>query len=65
MTILEVIHKRSGSLNTGIGQLAHLLTVELIPVLAIELSLKLSYKLCMYEIEKSIAYIAAVVVIDR
>ena len=56
--MLEVVHQVSGSLNTGISQLAYLLAIESIPPAAAEFLVELMDELGVNEVHKGIADVA-------
>ncbi len=64
-SILKMIHQISCSLDTRIGQFTNFLWVEPIPTSTIKLLMKFKYKFRVYKVDKSIANIASVVVINR
>ena len=64
MGIFEMIAKSPSSLNSGIGQRAYFFAVEPIPFFAVEFIVESRDKLRVNEVNKSIANIASIVVID-
>jgi len=60
-----MVHEVGGALDPGIGQLANLLTVEAIPPPPTELLIEVNDEFGMDKVDKSIADIARVVLVDR
>lgn len=65
MTILKMIHQTCCSLDSCISELTDFLTVELVPLFAIELFVELADKFGVDEVHKRVPNIAGIVVIDR
>jgi len=59
-----MIHQVSGALDAGVGQLADFLAVEAVPPSTIELLIKLQDEFRMDEVDKGVAHITGIIMVD-
>lgn len=60
---IEMVHEVSSPLDSCIGKLAYLLTVEAVPASAVELAVEIPNEFGVYEVDKCITHITGVIVI--
>lgn len=65
LRILKMIHQRRSTLNSGVGQLTYLFTVELVPSSPIELLIEVKNEFSMNEVDKGVPNITGVMMIHR